>query len=191
MLINEYRLDLMSKQAQELLQSEAEKFFSARARSSRPTTCRRRPRPEPAPAPARAGQRPCGTGIRALVSASSTMRSPGEVVLVSCYELGHQPIGLASPLGFLERAGFAPLARDLAVEKLDDALPPELLARARFVGISVPMHTALRRAWWWRGGCMRWRRRHTCASTACMRRSTATTCWARARVRAAGRWPIR
>src|SRR5262245_57085310 len=72
------------------------------------------------------------------------MRSPGEVLLVSCYELGHQPMGLASPLGFLERAGFAPVARELSVEKMDEALPAQVLTRARFVGISVPMHTALR-----------------------------------------------
>src|SRR5262245_52900536 len=70
------------------------------------------------------------------------MRDFGEVLLISCYELGHQPLGLASPLGFLERAGFAPAALDLSVERLD----PEKVARARFVGLSVPMHTALRLA---------------------------------------------
>jgi radical SAM superfamily enzyme YgiQ (UPF0313 family) len=68
------------------------------------------------------------------------MREFGEVLLISCYELGHQPLGLASPIGFLERAGYAPDAIDLAVERLD----PERVRRARFVGISVPMHTALR-----------------------------------------------
>jgi radical SAM superfamily enzyme YgiQ (UPF0313 family) len=67
-------------------------------------------------------------------------RSPGAVLLLSCYELGHQPQGLASPLGFLERAGFAPDALDLAVEPFDEAR----VRHARFVGISVPMHTALR-----------------------------------------------
>jgi hypothetical protein len=59
---------------------------------------------------------------------------------VSCYELGHQPIGLAQPLGFLERAGYSPAALDIAVEKIDTAR----IADALFVGISVPMHTALR-----------------------------------------------
>jgi radical SAM superfamily enzyme YgiQ (UPF0313 family) len=62
------------------------------------------------------------------------------VVLLSCYELGHAPHGLASPLAFLERAGFAPHALDLAVQPFDE----ELVRGARFVGISVPMHTALR-----------------------------------------------
>ncbi|HMA40544.1 MAG TPA: CUAEP/CCAEP-tail radical SAM protein [Gemmatimonadales bacterium] len=64
----------------------------------------------------------------------------GEVLLVSCYELGHQPLGTAWPAAFLERAGFHPAQLDLAVESLDE----EAVRRARFVGISVPMHTALR-----------------------------------------------
>jgi radical SAM superfamily enzyme YgiQ (UPF0313 family) len=71
---------------------------------------------------------------------AETLRAPGAILLVSCYELGHQPLGLASPLGFLERAGFTPEALDIAVERFDR----EKAARARFVGISVPMHTALR-----------------------------------------------
>jgi radical SAM superfamily enzyme YgiQ (UPF0313 family) len=68
------------------------------------------------------------------------MRGPGEVLLVSCYELGHQPLGTAWPAAFLERAGFGPAQVDLAVEPLDEAA----VRRARFVGISTPMHTALR-----------------------------------------------
>lgn len=64
----------------------------------------------------------------------------GEVLLVSCYELGHQPLGTAWPAAFLERAGFRPAQLDLAVEPLAD----DAVRRARFVGISVPMHTALR-----------------------------------------------
>lgn len=64
----------------------------------------------------------------------------GDILLVSCYELGHQPAGLAYPLGFLDRAGYEARALDVAVDRLDD----ETLARPRFLGISVPMHTALR-----------------------------------------------
>ena len=71
---------------------------------------------------------------------AETLRGPGAILLVSCYELGHQPLGLASPLGFLERAGFTPEVLDIAVERFDR----DKAARARFVGISVPMHTALR-----------------------------------------------
>jgi radical SAM superfamily enzyme YgiQ (UPF0313 family) len=44
------------------------------------------------------------------------------------------------PLGFLERAGFDADAMDIAVEQFDE----EKVNRATFVGISVPMHTALR-----------------------------------------------
>jgi len=47
---------------------------------------------------------------------------------------------VAWPLGFLKAAGYQPSAQDLAVEKLD----PDRVKRARFVGICVPMHTALR-----------------------------------------------
>ena len=68
------------------------------------------------------------------------LRQPGAVLLIACYELGHQPLGIASPLGFLEQAGYAPAALDIAVERLN----AEKVARARFIGIAVPMHTALR-----------------------------------------------
>lgn len=69
-----------------------------------------------------------------------SFRSRGSILLVSCYELGHQPLGVALPFGFLERAGFQPDALDIAVEDFDS----EKVARAAFIGISVPMHTALR-----------------------------------------------
>jgi len=77
---------------------------------------------------------------RDTLTAAGAVRAPGAVLLVSCYELGHQPAGLALPLAFLERAGFAPATVDLAVDRLDDAM----VRRARLVAISVPMHTALR-----------------------------------------------
>lgn len=64
----------------------------------------------------------------------------GAILLVSCYELGHQPLNLAFPLALLQQAGYAPAAVDTAVESLDD----EVIRAARIVGISVPMHTALR-----------------------------------------------
>jgi len=72
--------------------------------------------------------------------AAAAVRQPGSILLISCYELGHQPLGVASPLAFLERAGYAPDALDISVERLD----VEKVARAHFVGVSVPMHTALR-----------------------------------------------
>ena len=69
-----------------------------------------------------------------------TMHTPGAILLISCYELGHRPAGLTRPLRALEAAGFAPDTIDIAVEPLD----VEKVKRARFIGISVPMHTALR-----------------------------------------------
>ena len=70
----------------------------------------------------------------------SSLRQPGRILLVSCYELGHQPLGLAWPKAFLERAGYAPATVDLAVEALDEST----LRQARLIAIAVPMHTALR-----------------------------------------------
>ena len=69
-----------------------------------------------------------------------SLRQSGAILLVSCYELGHQPIGIAQPAGFLEQAGYEPAGLDIAVEEFDE----QQVRRARFVGISVPMHTALR-----------------------------------------------
>ena len=69
-----------------------------------------------------------------------TLRAPGAILVVSCYELGHQPLGLAWPTAFLERAGYAPRALDLALEPLDEAV----VRRARLAAIMAPMHTALR-----------------------------------------------
>ena len=68
------------------------------------------------------------------------LREPGALLLLSCYELGHQPLGIAWPRAFLERAGYAPHVLDLAVDPLDE---PKVRS-ARFAGIAVPMHTALR-----------------------------------------------
>src|SRR5438552_11423969 len=68
------------------------------------------------------------------------MRSPGEILLIACYELGHQPLAVAWPAAALERAGYAPAVLDVSVEPFD----AERAQRARLVAISVPMHTALR-----------------------------------------------
>src|SRR5947209_6384274 len=68
------------------------------------------------------------------------MRSSGDILLISCYELGHQPFHLASLQTMLRQAGYFPVPVDTAVETLTD----ETVKKARFVGVSVPMHTALR-----------------------------------------------
>jgi hypothetical protein len=64
------------------------------------------------------------------------------VLLLACYELGHQPLSLAWPLAFLKRAGFDARALDLSVQSLTDAD----IAHADFIGLAAPMHTALRLA---------------------------------------------
>ncbi|MGH9862414.1 MAG: CUAEP/CCAEP-tail radical SAM (seleno)protein [Candidatus Acidiferrales bacterium] len=64
------------------------------------------------------------------------------VVLVSTYELGRQPFGLASPAAWLRRAGAAVTCLDLAQQRLDE----EPVRAADLVAFYVPMHTATRLA---------------------------------------------
>src|SRR3989449_11075179 len=47
------------------------------------------------------------------------MKEPGAILLVACYELGHQPLAVAWPAAFLEREGYAPAVMDVAVEPFD------------------------------------------------------------------------
>jgi radical SAM superfamily enzyme YgiQ (UPF0313 family) len=70
------------------------------------------------------------------------LQATGDILLVSCYEPGYQPVAVASAAAFLTQAGYAPLCLDLAVEDLQrDGI--DRLARAGLVAISAPMHTAL------------------------------------------------
>ena len=62
------------------------------------------------------------------------------VVLISPYELGRQPFGLAEPARWLDDAGFPVRCCDLAIERL----PADALAAAGMVAIYLPMHTATR-----------------------------------------------
>src|SRR5215210_8591280 len=64
------------------------------------------------------------------------------VVLISTYELGRQPFGLASPSAWLREAGARVTCLDLAVERLDESV----IAAADLVAFYVPMHTATRLA---------------------------------------------
>jgi radical SAM superfamily enzyme YgiQ (UPF0313 family) len=89
----------------------------------------------------------CPWKVNDLVAVSSqssaklhALEDSGTILLISCYELGHQPLNLASPLAHLRAAGFDPVAIDTAVDPLDD----QAISNARLVAISVPMHTALR-----------------------------------------------
>lgn len=64
------------------------------------------------------------------------------VLLISTYELGHQPLHVASPAGALQRAGHEVRCLDLSVQPWD----PGSFAWAQALGFSVPMHTAMRLA---------------------------------------------
>ena len=72
-------------------------------------------------------------------TALTSLHDPESILLISCYELGRQPLGIAQPLAVLKQAGYAPLSLDLSVEPLEKIRVSSL----QFIGISVPMHTAL------------------------------------------------
>jgi Radical SAM superfamily len=65
-----------------------------------------------------------------------------KTVLISTYELGRQPFGLASPAAWLRRAGSAVTCLDLSCQPLDE----EAIQSADLIAIYVPMHTATRLA---------------------------------------------
>src|SRR5207248_8366778 len=60
------------------------------------------------------------------------------VLLVSTYELGHQPLHVASPAGALAQAGHDARCLDLSVQRWDE-LAPEAVDWAEAVAFSVPM----------------------------------------------------
>lgn len=64
------------------------------------------------------------------------------VLLVSTYELGHQPLHAAVPAAALRDAGHDVRCVDLAVDPWD----PDLVDEVDAVAVSVPMHTATRLA---------------------------------------------
>ncbi len=64
------------------------------------------------------------------------------VLLVSTYELGHQPFGLASPAAWLAERGHQVACADLCVESLDT----DTVREADLVAFYLPMHTATRLA---------------------------------------------
>ncbi len=68
------------------------------------------------------------------------MKREDGILLISCYELGHQPFSLASPAARLKSEGYEVEAVDAAIEPI----PEDSVRRAGFIGISVPMHTAMR-----------------------------------------------
>jgi radical SAM superfamily enzyme YgiQ (UPF0313 family) len=64
------------------------------------------------------------------------------VVLVSTYDLGHQPFGLASPAAWLRAEGHQVTTADLSREPL----PLEAVGAADWIAFHLPMHTATRMA---------------------------------------------
>jgi radical SAM superfamily enzyme YgiQ (UPF0313 family) len=64
------------------------------------------------------------------------------IVLISTYELGRQPFGLASPVAWLRKRGHRVVALDLARQSLDEAA----IVEAGLIAIYLPMHTATRLA---------------------------------------------
>jgi radical SAM superfamily enzyme YgiQ (UPF0313 family) len=68
--------------------------------------------------------------------------APLNVVLISSYEMGRQPFGIASPAAWLREAGAHVSCLDLAIERLD----PAIIGTADLIAFHVPMHTATRLA---------------------------------------------
>ena len=64
------------------------------------------------------------------------------VLLISTYDLGRQPFGIASPLAWLRRAGVDAAGIDLS----RDRLQPDAVTAAAIVAFYLPMHTATRLA---------------------------------------------
>jgi radical SAM superfamily enzyme YgiQ (UPF0313 family) len=64
------------------------------------------------------------------------------VLLLSTYEMGRQPFGLASPAAWLEKAGASVTCLDLSIQDL----VPELVQDADLIAVHLPMHTATRAA---------------------------------------------
>src|SRR6185436_17418603 len=63
-------------------------------------------------------------------------------LLISTYEMGRQPFGVASAAAWLRAAGWDVDCVDVAKEKL----PQERVAAADLIGFHLPMHTATRLA---------------------------------------------
>lgn len=64
------------------------------------------------------------------------------ILLISTYELGRQPFGLASPAAWLRQAGANVSCLDLSLEPLDETL----VRAAELVAFYIPMHMATRMA---------------------------------------------
>ena len=64
------------------------------------------------------------------------------IALISTYELGRQPFGLASPAAWLRKRGHEVVSLDLARQALDETA----IRNAALIAVYLPMHTATRLA---------------------------------------------
>src|SRR5215470_2401115 len=62
------------------------------------------------------------------------------ILLISTYELGRQPFGLASPAAWLKAEGHEVALADLS----RGLLPTQAVEQADLIGFFLPMHTATR-----------------------------------------------
>lgn len=65
-----------------------------------------------------------------------------KILLISTYELGRQPFGLASPAAWLRASGHEVVCADLARSQL----PAQAVLQSDLIGFYLPMHTATRLA---------------------------------------------
>jgi len=68
-----------------------------------------------------------------------------KILLLSTYELGRQPFGLASPAAWLRKRGHSVNCFDLSRQSIEEAA----LRDAKLIVFYVPMHTATRLALQW------------------------------------------
>ena len=67
-----------------------------------------------------------------------------QIVLISTYDLGHQPFGLASPAAWLREVGVEVVCVDVAIRPFPQNLPA--IQQADLIGFFLPMHMATRQA---------------------------------------------
>jgi hypothetical protein len=80
--------------------------------------------------------------LRSFRHAIRIIGLPVNVLLISTYDLGRQPFGLASPAAWLRAEGHQVWMADLSRERLDAGL----VRQADWVAFHLPMHTAARMA---------------------------------------------
>src|SRR5437867_8110568 len=87
---------------------------------------------------ARAALETAGFGAGGMSASLADVEWDGSMraLLVSTYDLGRQPFGLASPAAWLRAAGWDVVCVDLAKEPWDD----ERLGGVALAGFHLPMH---------------------------------------------------